>query len=93
MSLHVKPLTSEGKIRVETILQQAAKDIKFRELLTENPKEALKNSGLTEEEISVISTMRRVALEEWGIDVRPFRGFLRDNGFKITEIMKLEEIA
>lgn len=92
MSLHVKPLTSEGKIRVENILQQAAKDIKFRELLTENPKEAL-NSGLTEEEISVISTMRRVALEEWGIDVRPFRGFLRDNGFKITEIMKLEEIA
>lgn len=42
MSLHVKPLTSEGKIRVENILQQAAKDIKFRELLTENPKEALK---------------------------------------------------
>ncbi|UTA09834.1 hypothetical protein [Acinetobacter baumannii] len=53
MSLHVNPLTSEGKIRVENILQQAAKDIKFRELLTENPKEALKDSGLTEEEISV----------------------------------------
>lgn len=93
MSLKVNPLTPEGKARIESILNKAAQDIKFREHLTENPKEALKNTDLTDEEINVLSTMRRVALEEWGIDVRPFRNFLMDNGFKVAAKINLKDVA
>jgi hypothetical protein len=32
----------------------------------------------------VLAGMRRVALEEWGVDVRSFRSFVLDNGNKLT---------
>jgi len=84
MSIEVKPLTPEGKERVETVLRRAAEDIGFRELLMENPTVALKDTDLTEDEARVLASMRRVALEEWGVDVRSFRSFVLDNGNKLT---------
>lgn len=79
----VSQLTEEGKQRIESILNRAANDIEFRDLLLEEPKIALKNTDLTDEEVEVLGSMRRVKLEEWGIDVRRFRAWMRDNGNKV----------
>jgi hypothetical protein len=84
VALSVAPLTVEGKARVEALLKRAAEDIAFRDLLLSNPAEALKDSDLTEDEATVLASMRRVALEEWGVDVRAFRSFTIDNGNKLT---------
>lgn len=75
-------LTPEGKVRVETVLARAAQDISFRELLLADPVAALSDTDLTEEERHALASMRRVALEDWGVDVRRFRTFLMDNGNK-----------
>jgi hypothetical protein len=85
MPIEVKPLTVDGKERVEAVLRRAADDIAFRERLLENPAEALKDTDLTEDEAQVLASMRRVALEEWGVDVRSFRAFVLDNGNKLTD--------
>lgn len=82
MSSSVPQLDAEAKERVEAVLSRAAEDIEFRELLLADPEAALKDSGLTDDEKTALSTMRRVALEEWGVDVRRFRAFLMDNGNK-----------
>jgi hypothetical protein len=79
-------LKSETKQIVEQLLAKACTDIQFRELLLRNPESALADSGLSTAEIGVLTSMKRVALEEWGVDVRRFRSFLRDNGNKITPI-------
>jgi hypothetical protein len=76
-----KQLTAEGKQRIEAVLARAAEDIEFRELLLLSPESALENTDLTEDERALLSTMKRVALEEWGVDVRLYRSFLMDNGF------------
>ncbi len=80
----VPTLSAEAKQRLEAVLARAAEDIAFRNQLLRDPTEALSNSGLGADEIRVLSSMRRVALEEWGLDVRRFRAFLRDNGTKVT---------
>jgi len=85
MPIEAKPLTVDGKERVEAVLRRAADDIAFRERLLENPAEALKDTDLTEDEAQVLASMRRVALEEWGVDVRSFRAFVLDNGNKLTD--------
>lgn len=82
MTSSVPQLDAEAKQRVEAVLSRAAEDIEFRELLLADPEAALKDSDLTEDEKTALSTMRRVALEEWGVDVRRFRAFLMDNGNK-----------
>ena len=84
MAIEVKPLTDEGKARIEGVLQHAASDIKFRELLMEDPTAALVDTDLTDDEKAVLGKGRRVALEEYGVDVRSFRSFLLDNGNKLT---------
>lgn len=78
----IAQLTKEGKERVERVLEKALNDISFREKLLNDPHEALKNTDLTKDEMIMLYSLHRVALEEWGIDVRRFRSFMRDNGFK-----------
>ncbi|MFF5985897.1 Os1348 family NHLP clan protein [Prauserella flavalba] len=82
MTSSIPQLDEEAKQRVEAVLSRAAEDIEFRELLLADPEAALKDSDLTDEEKTALSSMRRVALEEWGVDVRRFRAFLMDNGNK-----------
>jgi hypothetical protein len=82
-ALQVPELTDEGRARVQAVLTRAAEDIEFRERLLSDADGALASTDLTPEEKSVLSVMRRVALEEWGVDVRRFRSFLRDNGNRI----------
>lgn len=75
-------LSAEGKARIEAVLARAAEDIEFREALLLSPETALESTDLTEQERELLSTMKRVALEEWGVDVRLYRSFLMDNGYK-----------
>lgn len=82
MTSSVPLLDEDAKQRVEAVLSRAAEDIEFRELLLADPEGALKDSDLSDDEKTALSTMRRVALEEWGVDVRRFRAFLMDNGNK-----------
>ena len=77
----IAPLTIEGKQRIEEVLARAAVDIEFREALLLSPETALGDTELTESERKLLATMKRVALEEWGVDVRKFRYFLADNGY------------
>jgi hypothetical protein len=73
-------LSEESKKNLEKVLDRAAEDIEFRERLLSSPAAALKDSGLSKEEIKGVSDLRRVGLEEWGINVRKFRTIMRDNG-------------
>lgn len=86
MTINIPELDDAGKARVEAVLRRAAEDIEFRTRLMNDPESALSDTDLTEEEKQLVASMRRVGLEEWGIDVRPFRAFLRDNGNKITAL-------
>jgi hypothetical protein len=80
------PLTSERKAAIEAVLNKAAQNVNFREQLLSKPEVALKDSGLSSEDRAMLCNMRRVELEEWGIDVRGARAFLRDNGNKATPV-------
>lgn len=87
----IAPLSVEGKVRVEKVLDKALTNIEFREHLLDDPWAALNETDLTPDEKKMMFTLHRVALEEWGIDVRRFRSFLRDNGFKLSPVMKSEK--
>ncbi|MEO8383583.1 MAG: hypothetical protein ABI779_28250 [Acidobacteriota bacterium] len=65
-------------------MSRAAEDIQYRERLLADPEALLEETGFSEAEREVVGSLRRVALEEWGVDVRRFRAFLRDNGNKLT---------
>lgn len=80
--MNTPALTGAVKEQIEGILRRASEDIEFRNLLLRSPAEALRETGLGEKEQSLLAAMRRVSLEEWGVDVRRFRAFLRDNGNK-----------
>lgn len=82
MTAHVPQLDDDARRRVEAVLARASEDIAFREQLLADPAAALAGSDLSVEEREALSSMRRVALEEWGVDVRRFRAFLMDNGNK-----------
>ena len=82
-TITVPVLSTEAKQVIQTVLRRAAEDIEFRTLLLEDPMAALADTELTECEKLAFATMKRVGLEEWGIDVRRFRAFLRDNGNSI----------
>lgn len=82
MSSSVPHLDEDAKQRVEAVLSRAAEEIEFRELLLADPDAALEETDLTDDEKVAMSSMRRVALEEWGVDVRRYRAFLMDNGNK-----------
>jgi len=84
IELRLAPLAEERKPYVQAVLERAAEDIDFRERLLADPEAALADTNLTEDERSALATMRRVALEEWGLDIRRQRAFLRDNGAKVT---------
>ena len=84
----IAPLTIEGKARVERVLERALTDISYRERLRDDPWSALNDTDLRPDEKKMLFAMHRVALEEWGIDVRRFRSFLRDNGFKINPTLE-----
>jgi hypothetical protein len=88
--LKIRPLTVEGKARVEALLARALEDIEFRELLLDDPDQAMRETDLTPDEKKMVYSMHRVALEEWGVDVRRYRAFLRDNGFKIAPSLPSE---
>lgn len=76
-------LSAESKAKVEDVLRRAAEDISFREQLLTEPAVALEGVELTAEEKELLVSMRRTALEEWGVDVRRFRTFLMDNGNRL----------
>lgn len=80
MTSTIAQLDAAAKARVEGVLTRAAKDIEFRELLLADPAGALADTDLTDDEKAMLGAGRRVALEEWGVDVRRFRAFLMDNG-------------
>ncbi len=82
--MNLPKLTTESKTRVEQILARAANDIEFRKQLLAEPATALEGLELSDAERAVFTTLRRVSLEEWGVDVRRYRAFLRDNGNKIS---------
>jgi len=82
MTTFVPQLDDQARARVEAVLARAAEDIGFREQLLADPTEALASTDLTDAEKDALGGMRRVALEEWGVDVRRFRAFLMDNGNK-----------
>lgn len=82
MTTSVPKLDGDARTRVERVLSRAAQDITFREQLLADPTAALADTDLTDEEKDALGGMRRVALEEWGVDVRRFRAFLMDNGNK-----------
>ena len=75
-------MSSEGKARIEALLQRASEDPEFRHSLLNNTDEALQSTDLTDDEKASVRDMRRVKLEEIGVDVRPYRAMLRDNGAK-----------
>jgi hypothetical protein len=86
-SNHELKVSPRGKERIQQFLNRAAEDIEFRELLLRDPVKLLSDAKVTggekllsEYDKVLLFSLRRVALEEAGIDVRAARSFLRDNG-------------
>lgn len=84
---HGLKLSAHGKRQIQELLDRAAGDIQFRELLLRDPEKVLTDpqytggkEPLSDTDKTLLFSMRRVALEEAGIDVRKSRSFLRDNG-------------
>jgi hypothetical protein len=82
--VNVPPLTPETKAEVERVLKRAQEDAEYRELLLLNPVEALRDVNLGPAEKNILGRMKRVQLEEWGIDMREHRARTRDNGNKVN---------
>jgi len=82
----MQELSAGSKVKIEAVLKKAAEDVGFREKLMNDTDAALSNTNLNEEEKSAVKSLRRVSLEEMGVDVRPFRAVLRDNGAKVSAL-------
>ena len=84
-------LSDRDKAAIQELLDKAADDIELREALLRDPElvlnpavDRLRAKGpqvpLSPAALTLLFSLRRVALEEAGIDVRASRVFLRDNG-------------
>jgi hypothetical protein len=85
-STGIPHLTEKGRAAIQDLLERAISDLVFRDQLMRDPETVLADSGLTYDEARILGSMKRAALEEWGLDVSRSRAFLRDNGFKIENI-------
>lgn len=81
--MNVPVLTADTKAKVERVLQRALDDVEFREQLLTSPADALREVDLGAAEKAILGRMKRVQLEEWGVDMRRYRALMRDNGNKI----------
>lgn len=96
-SVGIPQLTEQEKERIEGVLRKAAGDVAFREALFSNTRVTLAAEGLSESEITAVERLNRVGMEELGINIRPFRAFMRDNGnsspmaFAIGSVAKTKE--
>jgi hypothetical protein len=68
--------------RLERILTHALTDPEFRRQLLDNASVALADEQLSAKELHLLSGLRRDELEASGVDVKPFRSFLRTDGHK-----------
>lgn len=68
--------------RLERILTHALTDPEFRRQLLDNASVALADEQLSAKELHLLSDLRRDQLEASGVDVKPFRSFLRTDGHK-----------
>lgn len=73
-------LTDDEKKSLEDVLREAASDPIYRQGLLTDPRKVLLAKGLSETVIETVEHLNRVGMEELGVDVRPLRAFLRDNG-------------
>lgn len=86
---------SNGKLELlkrqaymQAIIDRMGSDINFREQVKSDSNEALKHyTKLSKSEIDAISSMRRVALQELGLELGELAKFTSDNGFKLHEQM------
>jgi hypothetical protein len=69
-------LAPEARARVEAVLTRAAAEPAFLASLTTDPAGTLAGTPLTADEKALVAGLRRVDLEEVGVDVRPFRHVL-----------------
>lgn len=78
-------ITPEKKGYMQAIIDRMSEDIEFRMEMTSNPLDALKPyTGLTQKEKEVLGSLRRVALEEMGLNIIGVKKFVADNGFKLS---------
>lgn len=75
-----------SKERMTRVLMRAAKDPNFRRVLLSSPDKVAGSVKLSQQEHELLAELKRVKLEEWGLDVRRFRAFLRDNGNKVSSL-------
>lgn len=87
-----EPLSEIEKIIIYEFLERIQNDIYFKQAVIENPEVALASASpnlaysklLRPNLLQIMGNLRRVALEEIGIDVAPFRDSVSDNGFKLA---------
>ena len=82
MTARTKQLSDLSKTRINAILTRATRDEQFRTMLLTQPKSALADQELSEDETWLFSHLQRDEFEARGIDVRPYRSFLRTDGHK-----------
>ncbi|MEC9041039.1 MAG: hypothetical protein VX787_16105 [Pseudomonadota bacterium] len=91
-SKNYEPLNEVEKILIYEFLERIQNDAHFKQAVIENPEVALASASpnltyaklLRPNLLQVMGDLRRVALEEIGIDVAPFRDSVSDNGFKLA---------
>lgn len=86
-------LNDVERILIYEFLDRIRDDVVFREAVVKDPQVVFSVATsriplaklLRPNLLEVMGKLRRVALEEIGIDVAPYRDEIRDNGFKIRQ--------
>ena len=90
------PLSETEKVIIYDFLERVQEDSLFRDAVLKHPEVVLATSSpntsysrlLRGNILEVLSKLKRVALEEIGIDVAPYRDTLTDNGNKMSQDIK-----
>ena len=70
------------RANLDRVLAKALASPKFKSLLLSNPSEILSGEHLSLDEFRLLSDLSRDEIEEQGVDVRPYRNFLKTDGHK-----------
>lgn len=88
-----KPLTDIERVLIYEFLERIQEDPPFRQAVLRDPEVVFATTTsnvplarlLRPNLLEIMGKLRRVALEEIGIDVAPFRDDMSDNGFKLAK--------
>jgi hypothetical protein len=86
MTIAESAISTEKKIKIEKLLARAVTDHLFCIEFTKRAEVYLAEADISPELISLLSNLQRSDFEELGINIRPYRDILREDGYKYAVV-------